>query len=173
MAVLAIVLPAALSCAPAVKSFTDPSGTAEFHRMSANRLSGGFFTLDLNAQCCIRQGVPSYSLMAVYRGPSFLNVEPGETLVLDVDGRRTEFFGRGSRDHRVRVFIGLVEETAFYHDVDPALFGALGEAGAVKVVLRGSSAVVSRHFGPKNFKAFKEFSLVYGPRPGHEQPRKH
>jgi len=125
--------------------------------MSGNRLAGGFKTLELNAQRFLKEGNPSFSLFVVYRGPSFMEVAAGQSLVLEIDGRRVELNGRGSKDHRVPISIGLVEETSYYHDVAPDLLRDLASSTEVTVVLRGDSGTLKRRFSKKNFEAFRRF----------------
>jgi hypothetical protein len=148
-------------CTAPFTSFTDESTTAHVVRMNGDRLAGGISSIQLNAQRFEKEGKVSYSLFIIYSGPTFLNIGPGKSLVLIIDGQRNEIFGGGSIQHRNVLSIGLVEETAYYHDLDPELFYRIARAKKVDVEIHGSSGVVTRYFKKKNFTKFKVFCDLY------------
>lgn len=148
-------------CAAPFTSFTDESTTAHIVRMNGDRLAGGISSIQLNAQRFEKEGKVSYSLFIVYSGPTFLIIGPGKSLVLIIDGARHEISGGGSEQHRNVISIGLVEETAYYHDLEPELFYRIASAKKVDVEVHGSDSVVTRSFKKKNFSKFKVFCDLY------------
>ena len=96
-----------------------------------------------------------YSINVLYSGPDWIFVDPGETLILLIDGERVALSGEGSSEHR-RVNRGSVSESPRY-DVEAGLLVRLAAADEVKVRLRGSEGSVTRQFGKANFKIFQEF----------------
>lgn len=148
-------------CAAPFTSFTDESTTAHIVRMNGDRLAGGISSIQLNAQRFEKEGKVSYSLFIVYSGPTFLIIGPGKSLVLIIDGARHEISGGGSEKHRSVISIGLVEETAYYHDLEPELFYRIASAKKVDVEVHGSDSVVTRSFKKKNFSKFKVFCDLY------------
>lgn len=144
-------------CAASIHSFTDNATSARIVRMSGNKLAGSIWRLELDAQRHEKDGQASFSLFVVYSGPGFLAIEAGKSLVLTIDGRRTEVAGSGSARHREVLSPGLVEETAFYHDIDKELIRQIAYAKRITVEVRGANSVIQRHFEEKNFAIFKEF----------------
>lgn len=152
--VLALLL---YGCAARIHSFTDDATSARIERMSGNRLAGGMWRLELDAQRHEKGRQVSYSLFVVYSGPVFAAIEPGKTLALTIDGRKIGIEGSGSAGHRDVILPGLVEETAFYHDIDRQLIHEITYAQRVTVEVRGTSFVLQRHFKERNFTSFRAF----------------
>lgn len=148
-------------CAARVNSFMNKDSNSNIARMSGNRLAGGLTTVELNAQRFDKGGNLSYSLIIIYSSPTFINIGSGKTLILIIDGQRLEIPGRGSENYRSLVSIGLIEEKAYYHDVDPELIRRLAYAKEVEVEIIGTSKIVNRHFKEKNFINFREFYDLY------------
>lgn len=141
--------------------FTDKSTDAHFVRMRGNRLSGGICLIELDAQKIEKKDQISYSLFVIYEGPFFININPGKSLVLIVDGQHYELSGRGSESNRNILSVGLVEEKAYYHDIDPDFIRHLAHAKKIEVEILGSTSVVKRHFNEKNLSNLKEFCDHY------------
>ncbi|MGD0210370.1 MAG: hypothetical protein ABSC14_05260 [Desulfomonilia bacterium] len=141
--------------------FNDKDTTAHVVRMRGNRLSGGICLLELDAQKFEKKGQISYSLFVVYAGPFFINITPGKSLVLLADGQHYEISGRGSESYRNILSVGLVEEKAYYHDIDPDFIRHLAHAKKIEVEILGSTSVVKRHFEKKNLSNLKEFCDHY------------
>ena len=148
-------------CASPFTSFTDEETKNHIVRMNGNRLAGGITSLELNAQQFSKNNQITYSLFIVYAGPIFLNVGPGKTLTLIIDGQRNEIDGSGSEKHRNVLSLGLVEEVAYYHDLEPSLIKRLAYAKEVEVEVQGSAKTLKRYFKKKNFSRFKEFCDLY------------
>lgn len=148
-------------CASKFISFKDPETNAEITRMSGNRLSGGISLVELNAQRYEKSGDISYSLFIRYAGPSYLEITPGKSLVIIIDGNRFEIIGKGSEDHRNYISIGLVEEIAYYHNMEPEFIRLLCEAYNVHVEVKGSTTSIRRYFNNDNFSKFNEFYKRY------------
>lgn len=146
-----------IGCSSQIISFKDNNTGAEILRTRASRLVGGISFVTLNAQRFEKGDDISYTLFVVYAGPSFLNIESGRSLVVSIDGQRHEFTGKGSSDHRTVVSLGLVEEKAYYHDIDPNIIRKLAYAKKVEIVVKGSSDSVKRHLNGSHIATFREF----------------
>lgn len=148
-------------CSATITAFFDEDTSAGFVRMQGNRLAGGITNVELNAQRFEKNDLPSYSLILVYSGPMFLNIGMGSTLILHIDDTPFELSGSGSQLYRTVVSIGLVEEKAFYHDIDPTLFQLLAHAREVTIEIHGEKTVLERHFNYRNFQGFQKFYDLY------------
>jgi len=144
-------------CSASITNFKDELTGADIVRMSGNKLGGGLGRIELNAQRFEKDGVPSYSLMIVYAGPAYINIEQGQTLFITVDEARNVLNGSGSGKHRFFVSPGLVEETAYYHDVRPDIICEIAYGNCVEVMIHGLKSDISRVFSKRNFKAFQSF----------------
>ena len=144
-------------CTATVHSFNDGKTNAHVERMNGNRLSGGVWRLELDAQRYEKAGQATYSLFVIYSGPGFVAIESGKSLSLTIDGRRAEIDGSGSARHREFVLPGLVEETAFYHDIDTEMIREIAYAHEVTVEIKGTNSVLQRYFKEKNFSNFQLF----------------
>jgi len=129
--------------------------------MNGNRLGGGITSVELDAQRFEKGNVPSYSLIVIYSGPTFINIDPGESLILIVDGKRYEFQGNGSDQNKNIISIGVIEEKAYYHDLEPDFFRILAYAKEVEVEVHATRNIMNRHFKKNNFTNFKEFYNLY------------
>ena len=150
-----------LGCASSFTSFTDEETKNHIVRMNGNRLAGGISSIELNVQQFTKDNLTSYSLFIVYSSPVFLNIGPGKSLTLIIDGQRNEIAGSGSDKHRNIVSLGLVEEIAYYHDLEPSLIKRLAYAKEVEVEVQGSTKTLKRYFKKNNFSKFKEFCNLY------------
>ena len=144
-------------CAATISSFTDETTRAHIVRMSGNRLSGGIWKVELNAQRYEKDGQVSYSLIMVYTGPLFLIIEPGKSLTLAIDDKNIEIEGSGSERHRELISPGLVEEITYYHNLDKELIRNIAYAHQVTVKVQGTKGMLERYFKKKNFSNFKKF----------------
>ncbi|MGD0209807.1 MAG: hypothetical protein ABSC14_02360 [Desulfomonilia bacterium] len=141
--------------------FTDKGTDAHFVRMRGNKLSGGICLIELDAQRFEKKDQVSYSLFIVYAGPFFINIKSGKSLVLIIDDQRHEISGKGSESHRNIVSPGLVEEKAYYHDIEPDFMRKLAYAKKIEVEVIGSTDVIKRYFEEKNLSNLKEFYNHY------------
>ena len=56
---------------------------------------------------------------------------------------------------------GLVEEKAYYHDIEPDFMRKLAYAKKIEVEVIGSTDVIKRYFEEKNLSNLKEFYNHY------------
>ena len=149
------------ACSAHFVSFIDESTNAHIVRMNGNKLAGGISSLSLNVQRFEKDGQTTYSLFIIYSGPFLLNIEPGKTLTVIIDGKPNVINGSGSERHRNRVSPLTVEEIAYYHDIEPGLIRQMAYAKEVKIEVKGSSETMNRYFREKNFARFREFYSQY------------
>jgi hypothetical protein len=88
-----------------------------------------------------------------------LEISPGESLVVDADGREMKFRSSGSLNARHNRG-GLVSEDAIFV-ADASSLRAMARAKDVKVRIIGRNGIVERDFRPENFERFKEFVRSY------------
>ena len=86
----------------------------------------------------------------------FLEIPPGPTLTLTIDGKENTFSGVGSGTNREKTQGGTVTERAFY-TVERRLFEEITQARKVRVQIRGKNGTVDRWFTPVNFDRFYKF----------------
>lgn len=84
-----------------------------------------------------------------------LEIGPGQSLTLTVDGVPMRLSGPGSARFRKEKY-GTVIETAVY-TVDLAQVDRISEAKEVRVRVTGAKGFVERPFAAKNFENFREF----------------
>jgi hypothetical protein len=89
----------------------------------------------------------------------YLEIGPGETLVLTVDGQVMKFRGTGSVNERKATDNTLIEHALYEAKVDDLRKIAKGRN--VKVDIVGSQRTVHREFKPANIEKFKTFVLTY------------
>ena len=85
----------------------------------------------------------------------YLDISPGESLVIIVDGKEMKFKGHGSLNNRQEEN-NLVSEDAVYM-AGPSELSAIARAKAVKVKVIGRNGLVERDFRPENFEKFRKF----------------
>jgi hypothetical protein len=85
----------------------------------------------------------------------YLDIRPGETLVVVADGHEMKFRGNGSANQRVQGD-GVVGETALYL-AGPNELRRIAEADRVVVRVIGASEIVERAFTKENAARFKKF----------------
>ena len=118
--------------------------------LNASRVPKGFtgesFYLEVRYQSTIDKG--------------WLNIAPGQSLVLTVDGVPLAYRGAGSLYSRATTPTGGYIEQAIYNvPSDDLRKIAFARTVAVKVI--GEKGVMERQFRPENFARFKEFSLKH------------
>jgi hypothetical protein len=113
----------------------------------------------------IREGAwgGKYFLEVRYEGAEsvgFLDIGPGESLELTIDGKQKRFSGTGSLNTRQITPARTYVENAIYPaTVDD--FRAIAKAKTVEVRVTGKSRTVYRAFKPENIQKFKNFVLSY------------
>ena len=93
----------------------------------------------------------------------FLEIDPGETLSLLADGKKTKFFSSGSLNTRKTVkedSVEFVKEHAIYHCTAEQL-REIANAKKVTVGVAGNKGLVMRDFQPENFGRFQRFVEAY------------
>jgi len=104
-----------------------------------------------------------YYLEIRYQGASdagFMEIEPGESLVLTVDGQTMRFRGPGSRENRRVLGNGHYVENAVFECRAEDL-RRIARAKDVKVQVNGNARRVYREFQPDNFQNFRSFVLLH------------
>ncbi len=89
----------------------------------------------------------------------YLDIQPGETLVILADGQELKFSGSGSINTR-KESKGEVRERAIYVATGQQLRTIAG-AQTVKVSILGRNGIVQREFAPANFDKFRDFVQHY------------
>jgi len=84
-----------------------------------------------------------------------VEIHPGQSLTLTVDGAPMRFTGPGSAKFRKEKY-GTVIETAVY-TADLAQLEQLAKAKEVRVRVSGAKGFVERSFAEKNFQNFRQF----------------
>jgi hypothetical protein len=93
------------------------------------------------------------------RETGFLEIPPGETLVIAADGQELKFSGSGSLNSR-KELAEEVTERAIYLASGEQL-RAIANAENVQVSIRGRSGMVQRTFTPENAERFRQFVAKY------------
>jgi hypothetical protein len=104
-----------------------------------------------------------YYLEVRYEGASdagFMEIGPGETLVLTVDGQTMRFRGPGSRETRRVIGNGHYVENAVF-EAKPEDLRRIARAKDVKVQVNGNQRRMYREFKPENFQKFRSFVLLH------------
>ena len=89
----------------------------------------------------------------------YLEISPGETLVLTADGQVMKFRGNGSVNERKATNNTLIEHALYEVKADD--LRKIAKARDVKVDIVGSQRTVHRQFKPANTEKFKTFVLTY------------
>ena len=104
-----------------------------------------------------------YYLEVRYEGASdagYIDLAPGESLYLSVDGELLKFLGLGSDATRYETSRGTFVETALY-EVKPEMIKKIAAANDVKVQINGQARKLYREFKPVNFQKFRNFVLTH------------
>ena len=88
-----------------------------------------------------------------------LDIAPGETLLLTVDGQTLKFGGVGSLNERKETSGTLVEHAIYEVKADD--IRKIARAKSVKVDIVGSQRTIHRDFKPANIEKFRTFVLTY------------
>jgi len=113
----------------------------------------------------IRQGAwnAKYYLEVRYecvKQVGWLDIGPGESLVLTVDGQAMRFRGLGSLNTRKETSGGTLLEHAIYEaKVDD--LRKIARAREVKLEIIGRARTAYREFKPENIQKFRNFVLTY------------
>ena len=91
-----------------------------------------------------------------------LEIPPGETLTLALDGVELKFNGTGSANQRKAVNKELVKENALY-PTSRLQLQKIATARQVKVTIKGNRGLIEREFAPVNFENFRRFVTRYAP----------
>ena len=117
----------------------------------------------LNASRIFRSPTRSdYHLEVNYQAKAetgYLDIPPGATLTLILDGFPMKFSGMGSGNLRKQFKVEGVEfvsEKAIYPVTRTAL-QQIAVAKQVKVQIRGNNGLIEREFAPENFEKFRSF----------------
>ena len=90
---------------------------------------------------------------------ALLDIGPGETLSLTVDGQSLKFRGSGSLNERKETGTTLIEHAIYRAKEDD--LRKIAKAKEVKVDITGSQRTIHREFKPANIERFKTFVLTY------------
>ena len=104
-----------------------------------------------------------YYLEVRYQGASdagFMEIGPGESLELTVDGQTMRFRGPGSRETRRVLGNGHYVENAVFESRAEDL-RRIARAKDVKVQVNGNQRRMYREFGVDNFQKFRSFVLLH------------
>ena len=106
-----------------------------------------------------RQDVATYYLEVKYMARAdvgWIEIPPGENLVLTIDGETVKLRGSGSENMRGTYKKDFVKERAIY-EVTKAILQNIAKAKEVKVTIRGNNGLLQRTFDAANFERFREF----------------
>jgi hypothetical protein len=104
-----------------------------------------------------------YYLEVRYEGASdagYIDLAPGESLLMEVDGEKLRFRGLGSDATRYETRRQTFVETALY-EVNPEMIKKIAAANEVKVQINGQARKLYREFKPVNFQKFRHFVLTH------------
>jgi hypothetical protein len=104
-----------------------------------------------------------YYLEVRYEGASdagYIDLAPGESLILSVDGEVMRFRGLGSDATRHQTGRGSYVENALY-EVKPDTIKKIAGASEVKVQVNGQARKLYREFKEVNFQKFRNFVLKH------------
>ena len=104
-----------------------------------------------------------YYLEARYQGASdagFMEIGPGDALVLTVDGQTMRFRGPGSQENRKVLGNGQFVENAVF-EVKADDLRRIAKAKDVKVQINGDRRRMYREFNAENFQKFRSFVLLH------------
>jgi hypothetical protein len=90
----------------------------------------------------------------------WLDIGPGETLTLAIDGETLNLRGPGSVNTRRVTGSGTFVENAIYQTTEDVL-RKLAKAKQVHVTIRGKARTIERDFRPENTRKFRNFVLTY------------
>jgi hypothetical protein len=101
-----------------------------------------------------------YGVVLRYWGRKWIFIEPGETLIVDLNGEKVVLSGGGSGLNRDVLREGIVSEIAYY-DIDPELLRRIYKTRHPKIILQGKEISIERYFSKYNRKNIKRFYKEY------------
>jgi hypothetical protein len=104
-----------------------------------------------------------YYLEIRYEGASdagFIEIGPGESLLVTVDGQTLRFRGPGSLENRTRTDRNTYVENAVF-EAKPDDLRRIARAKDVKIQVNGTARRLYREFKPENFQKFRSFVLTH------------
>jgi hypothetical protein len=108
-----------------------------------------------------RNGTMLYHLEVHYESATgWLNIDPGSSLTVTVDGQDYHYTGLGSTNMRKKGAEGRFVEDAIYQ-VTSIDLRRIASAHEVKVRALGAQGAVQRDFAPANIEKFKAFVSRY------------
>jgi hypothetical protein len=160
---LAVILGACATTTPDVLTSYNPSDGLRTDLINDNLLDGGEpgqEMLWLNASRVFKTPTKySYYLEVTYAAKAtagYLDIGPGQTLVIVADGKEMKFGGNGSQFLR-KSKGGVLNENALYV-AQAADLRALAAAKTVVVRVSGKNGLVQREFKPVNSERFRKFT---------------
>lgn len=93
----------------------------------------------------------------------YLDIPPGSSLTLVLDGQPQKFSGLGSLNSRKtmkRQEVDFVSEVALY-PISKEHLQKIGLAKNVKVLIQGDKGLIEREFSPENYEKFRNFVTRY------------
>jgi hypothetical protein len=103
-----------------------------------------------------------YYLDLRYEGAAdagYMDIQPGTTLVLVVDGQTMRFVGPGSETTREKTSQGTFHETAIYNATATDI-RKIAKAKSVKLEITGARFKLERQLTPENINRFRDFVLT-------------
>ncbi len=91
----------------------------------------------------------------------YLDIRPGQSLILNVDGQEFKFYSNGSFNTR-KARKEILGEDAVY-EVTGDTLRMIADAKKIKVRVVGGNGNVEREFAPENFERFKKFVSSFVP----------
>lgn len=182
-ALLAVVLPVlATSCGAGSSVRTDiENGGTTVHRLIDNEvvIEGGTkyygsaeTAYQVEKRCFLdvrvskpADGEASCSFVVRYVGDDWLDIQPGRSLKLTINGRDV-FLSARAEGHRERDPTGSPMTETLEYPVDQDILVRLAEAHTVWVYLSGSNGEVSGYFDEGNFTKVRRFVNDYVVSPG-------
>lgn len=164
---LVLAVAALCACAPryGVTTARDPFAGTVTRRMHGNMLSSTRSERDwmaLDAEAVAGRDSTRWWLVVDYRAADeLLDIRPGASLLLLVDGQRVALSGAGSARARGEGAFGLRESARFA--APASLMEAVARAKDVRVRVIGRSYYAERAFGPANLARFRAFVLPDAP----------
>ena len=90
----------------------------------------------------------------------YLDIPPGQNLVLTIDKETIPLQGSGSMNSRKTTREGLLRESAIFK-TSKLVLQKIAIATNVKVTIEGDNGLIEREFNDENFDRFKRFVTLY------------
>jgi hypothetical protein len=149
---------------PGLYSYRDDINGDNYELITDNRLdlaSNPGTQVWLNASRISKgNGTVLYYLEVHYESVgAWLNIQPGETLALNIDGQEHRYSGVGSGYTRKTTSGKLVEDATYKAGASD--IRALAAARTVKVKIIGANGAIERDFMPENTARYQKFVTSY------------